>query len=146
MIESKPPSDWWGLQETVAQILEESGLSVEIEKKIRTARGTVKIDVLAVDCSQIPPITYLCECKHWKSPVPKTVVHSFRTVVSDYGANCGLVISSAGFQTGAQSAAQNSNILLLDWQGFQQLFEERWYRHYLVPKLDKEAEPLIRVP
>jgi hypothetical protein len=30
--------------------------------------------------------------------VPQTVVHSFRTVVIDSGANHGLIISSGGFQ------------------------------------------------
>ncbi|AEG15864.1 restriction endonuclease [Desulfofundulus kuznetsovii DSM 6115] len=143
MIEPMPPGDWRDLQKAVAQILAESGLSVESEKTIDTVRGTANIDVFAVDHSQMPPITYLCECKHWKSSVPKTVVHSFRTIVSDYGANWGLIISSAGFQAGAYAAARNTNILLLDWQGFQELFVERWYRHYLIPRIDREAEPLI---
>ena len=48
-----------------------------------------------------------------------------------------------GFQSGAFKAAQNSNVLLLDWQGFQELFVDRWYHQYALPKIRKEADPLV---
>lgn len=143
MIDSTLPDDWRGLQKAVAQIMDECGLSVETEKTIDTVRGTVNIDVFAIDQSQTPPITYLCECKHWKSSVPKTVVHSFRTIVGDYGANWGLIVSSAGFQAGAYEAARNTNVLLLNWQEFQELFVDRWVQHYMASQVEKEADPLI---
>ncbi|MDP2952194.1 MAG: hypothetical protein Q8O76_02615, partial [Chloroflexota bacterium] len=66
-------------------------MKAEIDKEIETARGAVKIDVYAEDGRQKPSIIYLCECKHWRSGVTKTVVHAFRTVVSDYGVNWGLI-------------------------------------------------------
>ena len=56
---------------------------------------------------------------------------------------CWSLISSAGFQSGAYRAVQNTNIRLLDWLEFQGLFEERWYDHYFVPFIIKEAEALI---
>ncbi len=58
--------------------------------------------------------------------MPKTVVHAFRTVVTDDGANIGFMISRSGFQKGAYEAAEKSNVHLVDWYEFQALFLERW--------------------
>src|SRR5690554_488282 len=100
MIESKLPETWEDLQNKVALILMECGFEAETPKIIETVRGKVEIDVFAIDNSVKPNTTYLCECKYWKNPIPQTVIHAFRTVISDYGANWGLIISSNGFQSG----------------------------------------------
>jgi len=125
MINASPSKDWQDLQNEVAQIMRESGLVAEVEKKIETVRGPVNIDVYAEDNTQRPPVIYICECKHWRAAIPKTMVHAFRTVAADYGANWGLIISSAGFQAGTHEAARNSNIRLLNWHEFEELFEDR---------------------
>ncbi len=119
VINTSAPADWHDLQVQVNKILNECGLTSEIDKKITTVRGPVKVDVYAEDSFNRPPTTYLCECKHWKSSIPKTVVHAFRTVVTDFGANWGFIISSVGFQSGAQTAASKSNVKLLTWIEFQ---------------------------
>lgn len=137
------PSDWRDLQAQLARILEECGLAVEIEKTIETVRGTVSIDVHAEDTTRKPTTLYLCECKHWSSAVPKTVVHAFRTVVSDYGANWGLIISSRGFQEGAPKAASHSNVKLLDWAEFQDLFVDRWIERHMIPRIYEEGDALM---
>jgi len=143
MINSCPPDDWHQLQAEVAKILNESGLETEIEKTITTSRGQVEIDVFAKDPDQNPPCIYLCECKQWKSNVPKSVVHSLRTVVSDSGANWGLLISSKGFQKGAYEAAAYSNVKLLNWNEFELLFADKWYNKFMRNKLDNEVKPLF---
>lgn len=142
MIESSDPETWRGLEKAVFRILSESGLEAETPKPIKTVRGTVEIDVFATDKTQKLPIIYLCECKHWKTTVPQTVVHSLQTVVSNYGANFGLIISSNGFQSGAYEAAQHSNVLLLTWIEFQELFEERWFLE-LATLIRESVYPLI---
>lgn len=133
------PRDWKDLQQQVAEILKECGLETYLERTISTVRGTVEIDVYAEDKDQKPVATYLCECKHWKSSVPKTIVHSFRTVVSDYGANFGFIISSKRFQSGAYEAARKSNVKLLTWIEFQELFVERWISTYMIPRISIPA-------
>jgi len=143
MINAGPPDDWKQLQAEVAKILNESGLEAEIEKTITTVRGLVEIDVFAREPKQPPPSIYICECKQWKSNVPKTVVHSLRTVVNDSGANWGMIISSKGFQKGAYEAAVHSNIKLLNWHEFESLFEERWYKSYMQHKLYEEVDALV---
>lgn len=143
MIDSKEPVTWEDLQNSVSKILLECGLKSETPKKIQTVRGIVEVDVYAVDYSLKPSPTYLCECKYWKRTVPQTVIHAFHDVVNNFGANWGLVISSNGYQSGAFEAAKNTNIRLLDWIGFQNVFEERWYKEYFQRKLEFSAEPLI---
>lgn len=142
MIEPAPTS-WRELQQRVAAILTECGLTVEVEKDIRTTRETVNIDVYAEDAAQNPKLTYICECKHWQRAVPKTVVHAIRSVVTDHGANWGIIISSGGFQSGAYEAAAHTNLQLVDWTGFQAIFEERWWRDYVVPRIEAEVDPLV---
>jgi restriction system protein len=141
-IEDDAPATWQDLENHVAQILREAGLRVEQKKPLATARGTVEIDVFAEDESIKPTITTLVECKYWKRPVPQTVVHAFRTVVTDSGANVGLIVSLSGFQAGAENAAALSNIHLVDWYIFQSLFVERWYRNYMSKQASDSLDPL----
>src|SRR4051794_16957058 len=115
MIFTDEPKDWSGLQDRVAQVFNEIGCLVEVEKDIVTTRGSVNVDVYIQDTTKVPNLVYLCECKYWESHVPKSVVHSFRTVVADYGAHVAFLISKRGFQSGAFEAAANSNIMLLTW-------------------------------
>jgi hypothetical protein len=143
MIDRQVPKDWKNLENKVAQILSEAGFKTEVEKDITTARGTVKVDVFAVDISQLPNICYICECKYWENKVPKTVVHSFRTVVQDYGANFGILISKNGFQEGSYETVKNTNISLVDWFDFQKIFEDRWWTAISV-KLYNQFDTLIR--
>ena len=126
MIDHISPENWKELESKVAEIFKDIGYQTKINKKIQTVRGPVNVDVYARDKSQSPNIIYLCECKHWEKRTPKNVVHSFRTVVQDYGANFGIIISDKGFQKGAYEASKNTNIKLVDWFGFQDLFEEKW--------------------
>ena len=126
MIDHRIPNNWRALQEKVAEIFRDIGYLAETDKKLGTIRGSVNVDVFSADITQSPNMIYVCECKHWSRRVPKTVVHSFRTVMQDFGANYGLIISKKGFQKGAYEAAQNTNIKLVDWFDFQKMFEAKW--------------------
>lgn len=143
MIESKLPDSWVDLQNLTARILSECGFETETPKIIHTVRGRVEVDVYSVDRSVNPAPIYICECKHWNKAVSQTVIHGFRTVINDFGANWGLIVSSNGFQAGAFEAIKNTNIKLLNWLEFQILFEERWYKTCFSPRIYKEAVPLI---
>lgn len=143
LITSIPPSDWRDLQGQVARVFQECGLEVEIEKDIQTVRGNVEVDVFARDSEQRPPVVYLCECKRWKSRVPKNVVHALGTVVSNYGANWGIIISSMGFQKGAYEASQQTNLRLLDWNEFQGLFAPLWVERFMIPRIKEGVASLL---
>lgn len=142
-IEEDAPASWRELQERVARILRESGVTASVEKRIQTARGEVSVDVWAHDSAATPTQTYLVECKRWQARVPQAVVHGFRTVVGDSGANWGAIISCAGFQKGALAAAEYSNVRLLTWDEFQDLFAERWFSQYFVRQVANTTGALI---
>lgn len=142
MIETEPGADWRDLQTRVAAILTECGIPSEVGKTIETARGNVAIDVHGIDPTTTPPAVYLCECKRWNAPVPQGEVQIFRTVVADSGAHYGLVISARGFQAGARDVVQHTNIHLLNWLEFQDMFEERWCRNYWIPTFRAGADRL----
>lgn len=120
------PSNWKDLQEKTAKLLSECGFYTEIEKMIETVRVNVNIDVYVENTVVIPKSIILIECKCWGNPVPQTIIHAFRSVVSDYGPNFGYVITKNGFQKGAYAAASNTNIQLLTWEEFLLLFRENW--------------------
>lgn len=118
-------------------------MAAAIDHPTPTVRGEVAIDVHAIDDSTIPPTKLLVECKHWSRPVPQTIVHAFRTVVVDTGANQGIVVSSQGFQRGAHVTSEFTNLKLVDWSEFETLFERRWFERWMMPTLQRIAEPLL---
>ena len=119
------PANWQQLEHLVAQILRGSGFKTEITKTITTVRGKVEVDVYAEKEQGVESII-ICECKYWKEKIPQTVIHSFRTVVNDYGANQGYIIAKKGFQKGVYSAIEKSNTSILNWGEFQEKFKRDW--------------------
>ena len=143
MITSIVPTNWQALQLKVGRILSECGFSVKVEEKVRTVRGEVEVDVYAVEDLGDRKYTIVCECKHWKRPVPQTIVHGFRTVVSEMGANAGYIVSLAGHQAGAFSASTDTNIELVTWEGFQSKFQRGWLESFFCPSLASRLTSLF---
>ncbi len=143
MIYDQPPKNWKDLQKLIYQVYKEMDCDVYIEKDVQTIRGITNIDVYVRDVQQSPPLVYLCECKNWNRLIPKGIVYAFRTLVSDIGAHCGFIISKKGFQSGAYEVAKNSNIFLLTWEKFQEVYEERW-TSAMCSRLEKDLQTLAR--
>lgn len=140
MITNTLPKEWRDLQKEVGKILEQCGFSVEIEKKVTTARGGAELDVYAEEVVKGRKYTIICECKYWKFKVPQSVIHSFRTILEDTGINKGYLISIEGFQSGSFKAAGFTNLELLKWDEFQNEFCNSWLENYLIPTITKELE------
>jgi restriction system protein len=143
MITNSTPADWQLLQTEVGRILSECGFTVEVEKKLTSPRGTIELDVYAEETIRGRRYAIACECKHWKSRIPQTVIHSFRTVVQEIGANVGYIISLEGFQSGAIAASELTNLSLVTWQEFQLLFEESWYEEFFTNEIDRKLDGLM---
>lgn len=130
------PADWPQLQVLVAQLFSEIGCDVRVSERVKLVRGEKEIDVLVRDSHTTPRSVYLCECKFWNKAIPQEVIHAFRTVVADFGAHRGFVISRIGFQAGAKQAVVNTNVDLLTFEELQSLFFDRWRvamgRRYMV--------------
>ncbi|MEJ6981756.1 restriction endonuclease [Pedobacter sp. P351] len=135
------PSDWRDLQNKVAKIYLDLGFNATVEKDIQTARGVVNVDVYCEKTTDHLVDINIVECKYWTSAVPKTIIHSFRSVIADYGANMGLIISKNGFQSGAFEAAKNSNVALLTFDEFQNSFRSRWLES-VIDSLEEVGYPL----
>jgi restriction system protein len=150
LITQNMPDTWQDLQNWTAQILNECGIEAQTEVTLETVRGQVEIDVLATENVQGREHKVLIECKNWKAKVPQNVVHGFRTIVNDIGANVGYIVSKAGFQSGAYEAVANTNIKLLTWWEFQEAFEDQWYWNHLsnqaVEQLDDLCSYLEPIP
>ena len=104
----------------------EMGYESHRNHPIETVRGKVNIDVYATDTRTSIPTTVICECKYWNKRVDQQVIYAFRSICSDIGAHCGLVISKVGFQSGAKETCQSTNIHLLDFDQFQEKFFGKW--------------------
>lgn len=142
MVWPDEPADWRDLQSRVCLLFREMGCEADSDVDLELPRGSVELDVRAIDRTQQPETLYVCECKNWRRRVPKSVVHAFRTVVSEVGAHQGILISSSGFQSGAIEAAHNTNIRLLSWTEFQDTFYDRWVAAMML-KLKRRSEPIF---
>lgn len=124
-ITNKIPTDWIDLQDKVCKFLNEAGYEAESPKTIETVRGKVEVDVFVTSEMELIK-KFICECKFWKTPIPKEKIHAFRSVVNDSGSMLGIFVSKMGYQAGAYEAAYCSNVLLKDWDGFLELIARQW--------------------
>ena len=140
MIDNPFPADWRELQEGVRRIFRNIGLAADVEVNLETPRGSVTVDVLAVDGRSVDKIKYVVECKNWNSAVPQTVVHAFTTVMHETGANIGFIISKHELQSGAAQYTRHTNISGLTYLEFQQRYFEVWWRRYFCPRIGDAAD------
>jgi len=143
MITSTLPKDWKDLQNEVGEILIQCGFTVEVEKKVTTARGEAELDVYAEEIVKGRKYTIICECKFWNSKIPQSVIHGFRTILGDTGANKGYIISLKGFQSGSVKATNFTNLDLITWEEFQHEFCSSWIENYFIPTITEELDLLL---
>ena len=127
MIFNTEPNNWKELQSYVGQMFKECGFETEIGKVVKLGvRGSKEVDVYAKDSSSEYKPIFLVECKFWEKAVHQEVIHSFRTVVADFGANLGFIVSKNGFQSGCYTAVQNTNIHLVSLANLDEEFYPKW--------------------
>ncbi|MCS5714591.1 restriction endonuclease [Herbiconiux sp. CPCC 205716] len=103
---------WKEYQEEAADVFRDLGFNAETDVSVDGVRNRHDIDVLATYEHAGLDLTWLIECKQWKSRVKKVQVLSLRTVVEDVGADRGLLIAESGFQKGAIQATHKSNVVV----------------------------------
>ena len=140
MIEDPYPTDWRALQAGVCRLLNDVGLSAKVEVELPTPRGRVVVDVFATDENSVDNITYIVECKNWNSAIPKTVVHSFTTVMQETGANIGYIVSQNGLQSGADEYTRHTNITGLTYQALQERYFNVWWQKYFCVEAASAAD------
>jgi len=104
---------WRQYQHDVADFYRSLGMDAEVDvRALAGARATHDIDVLVKSKVGGQTITWVVECKQWKRPVPKERVLALQAIVSDLGADRGILMAESGFQAGAYRAAVSSNTTL----------------------------------
>lgn len=142
MVFDREPEDWIELQMFVGRLFRECGFNTEISKVVELVRGKKEIDVYAQDVESEYESEILIECKFWNKPINQEVVHSFRTVVNDYGATSGFIVSKVGFQKGCIDAVNKTNIKLVTLKNLENRYFERWKKN-LARKYRRYADPLF---
>lgn len=101
---------WKEYQEEAASFFRSLGLDASTDVTVNGVRTTHDIDVLVKSHHVGFEITWLVECKRWKTRVSKLHVLALREIVADIGADRGILLSETGFQSGAIEAANLTNV------------------------------------
>ena len=101
---------WKKYQEDAASYFRSLGLSATTDVTVNGVRTHHDVDVLVTTHYVGFDITWIVECKKWKTRVNKLHVLALREIVSDVGADRGILLSESGFQSGAIEAANLTNI------------------------------------
>jgi hypothetical protein len=101
---------WFDYQEEAAALFRSMGLEASTNVTIKGVRTSHDVDVVVKSRHGGFDITWLVECKQWKSAVSKLHVLALREIVTDTGADRGILLCEAGFQSGAIEAANLTNV------------------------------------
>jgi restriction system protein len=110
--DDKSMPDWDDYQEETAEFFRSIGLEANTNVTINGIRTSHDVDVVVRSNHVGFDLLWLVECKHWKTPVSKLYVLALREIVSDTGADRGILMAEKGFQSGALEAAQLTNVQL----------------------------------
>jgi restriction system protein len=102
--------DWKKYQEEAASYFRSLGLDASTDVTVNGVRTNHGVDVLVRSHHVGFDITWIVECKRWKTAVSKLHVLALREIVADVGADRGILLSEAGFQSGAVEAANLTNV------------------------------------
>jgi hypothetical protein len=116
--------NWRRYQEETAEFFRGLGCEAYVEAKVPGARAEHKIDIWVRFNKFGLETKWVVECKFWNSRVTKEKVLVLRSVVEDVGADRGILISAAGYQSGAIRAADKTNITLTDLDGLRETAQE----------------------
>lgn len=101
---------WQDYQEEAASFFRSLGLDAATDVRLDGVRTNHDIDVVVKMHHVGFDVTWLVECKHWRTPVSKLHVLALRGIVSELGADRGILLCEAGFQSGAVEAATLTNV------------------------------------
>ncbi|MGZ0656378.1 restriction endonuclease [Coraliomargarita sp. W4R72] len=104
--------NWKEYQEEAADFFRALGLEAETDAVVQGVRTKHDIDVLVKAKYLGFEVIWIVECKRWSRRVSKLHVLALREIVSDIGADRGILLSESGFQSGAPEAANLTNVQL----------------------------------
>lgn len=114
----KQNSDWYQFQENICNHLKQLGLKADTNITVQGLRAKHDIDILVKSKHFGFDFMWLIEAKHWNTKIPKERVATMMSIIGDIGAEKGFIISKKGFQSGAISLANKTNISLMTFDEF----------------------------
>lgn len=103
---------WRDYQEEAAAFFRSLGMDAQTNIMVRGVRTNHDVDVLVRSRYVGFEVTWIVECKCWQTAVNKLHVLALREIVTDTGADRGILLSESGFQVGAKEAASLTNVHL----------------------------------
>lgn len=104
---------WRAYQETVPAFFRSLGLEATTNFTINGVRTTHAIDVYVKSFHVGFDVVWIVECKQWTKKVTKLHVLALREIVTDVGADRGILLSEKGFQSGALEAATLTDVRVM---------------------------------
>jgi hypothetical protein len=101
---------WQEYQEEAAAFFRSLGLDATTNHSVQGVRTSHDIDVFVRSHHVGFDVVWIVECKYWSTPVTKLHVLALREIVADLGADRGILLCEAGFQSGALEAATLTNV------------------------------------
>lgn len=105
-------ASWQDYQEEAAAFFRSLGMDAQTNVRVQGVRTCHDVDVLVKSHHVGFEVTWIVECKHWQTPVSKLHVLALREIVTETGADRGILLSESGFQVGAKEAASLTNVHL----------------------------------
>ncbi len=103
-------NEWKKYQERAARFFRSLGLEAESNVTVSGVRTKHAVDVLVRSRHAGFTVTWIVECKLWRARVSKVHVLALREIVSDTGADRGVLLAERGVQSGAREAAALTNV------------------------------------
>ena len=107
---------WKDYQEEAASFFRSLGLEAATDVSVPGIRTPHDIDVLVKSRHVGFEFIWLVECKLWKTRVSKAHVLALRSIVTDLGADRGIMLAEQGYQKGAIEAAESTNVQVTSLQ------------------------------
>ncbi len=107
---------WKEYQEEAASYFRNLGLDAQTDVSVSGVRTSHDVDVVVRSHHAGFEVKWFIECKKWKRKISKLHVLALREIVTDCGADRGIILSEKGFQSGALEAATLTNVRLTSLQ------------------------------
>lgn len=128
---------WKQYQEDAVEFFRSLGMTADSDVTVQGVRTTHDIDVLVAIPYAGFQIRWIVECKRWKTRITKLHVLALREIVSDIGADRGILLAEAGFQAGALEAAALTNVQLTSLAALRVTAESQFYAMRVIELYDR---------
>lgn len=124
--------DWKAYKQAAALPFEVLDCQVAVEKTVEGSRGDHRIDVWIQAQQYGVKTCCIIDCRHWDTPVTKAEVMALKQVMKDVKGDRALMLSNAGFDSGATKAARSTSITLTTLEAIQETAELELTRTTLI--------------